>query len=148
MDAAADVADENDPGDDASTGDSGTWGDGGHATWNGCGPADFVNRTAPTASRTITFGGTTGSVYSPRCLWVADGQTVTFNGDLTMDPLVPGTAPGLTATDPPGATPSPIMTTSTGVGVMVTFPMGVEGIYPFYSQTHGATGMYGAILVF
>lgn len=48
----------------------------------GCGT--FDDRTAPGASRTITFGS---SGYAPRCMRVTTTQDVTFSGDFFLHPL-------------------------------------------------------------
>src|SRR5262245_56348205 len=42
---------------------------------NGCTTADAVDRTKPTADRTVEFGS---YFYSPQCIRIAAGQSVTF----------------------------------------------------------------------
>lgn len=49
----------------------------------GCGVYD--DRTAPAASRTVTFGS---SGYSPKCMRVTNLQDVTFSGNFFLHPLV------------------------------------------------------------
>jgi plastocyanin len=100
----------------------------------GCTLADFAanDRRAPGASRTITFPVAGPPLqYAPRCLRIKAGQSVTWQGDLAADPLVPlGKNP-----------PSPI--TPTAVGNSVTFTFANKGRYRYASQTNPA--MRGAI---
>ncbi len=58
---------------------------------NGC--TTFTNATMTSASRTITFGGSFGNAYDQKCLAVAAGQSVTWNGSFSAHPLQPGLAP-------------------------------------------------------
>jgi plastocyanin len=94
---------------------------------------DYV--TTPT---TITFGPT--FAYSPRCLTVHAGSSVTWSGDFASHPLMPATSRG--------TTPSPIMPTSTGTSATVMFPN--AGLYPYYCNFHGSptgAGMAGVVQV-
>lgn len=102
----------------------------------------FVDRTDPSADRMVHFHST---AYSPRCMAIRAGQSVTFMGDLSAHPLNPGVAPSR-AGDPRGTEPNPIPTTNSGDLVEVTFP--TAGLYPFYCSNHEATAsMYGVIEV-
>jgi plastocyanin len=97
--------------------------------------SDYVS--SPT---TIAFGGTLGLVYSPNCLKVAPGTTVTWSGDFTTHPLTPSaleTTPG-----------NPIVSTASGTTASVTFKS--PGFYGFFCLVHGddqGEGMSGVIWV-
>lgn len=108
---------------------------------NGCNTADFIDRTATAAIRTVAFGGTTGFAYSPKCITVAAGQQVTFSGMFASHPL----RPGVGATTTAGSPNNPIMATSTGTTVNFTFP--TAGMYPYNCQLHDGSGMNGVVKV-
>jgi plastocyanin len=110
------------------------------ATFNGCTDDRFVDRTAANASREVTFGATLA--YSPPCLLVAAGQTVTFTGAFAAHPLRAGASPTSSLSDPPG---NPIANTSTGMTLTVTFP--TAGTWPYHCATHFASGMAGVVRV-
>ena len=120
---------------------------------NGCAAADFVDRSAASAARTVGFGGAEGSgplAYSPRCITVAAGQAVTFTGSGASafggHPLSPGTASaGSTPPNPRGGSPgNPIPRTTDGMSITVTFP--AAGTYPYYCELH-EPGMAGVVVV-
>jgi plastocyanin len=96
-------------------------------------PSDYV--TTPT---TIMFGGAVGLLYSPQCLSVPKGTTVTWSGALLAHPLRPSTrTPG-----------SPIMATSDGMSVSFTF--GSAGFFAYFCNEHGTdqgVGMAGVVQV-
>src|SRR4051812_45075648 len=54
---------------------------------NNCTAGTAVNRSAPNASRAITFAGT---AYATPCMRVLVGQTVTWSGDFSFHPLRAG----------------------------------------------------------
>lgn len=112
----------------------------GPTVYNGCNTADFVDRTATTAIRTVTFG-VGGFTYSPKCITIAAGQQVMFSGTFTSHPLRPGV--GATATA--GSPNNPIMATSTGTTASFTFP--TAGMYPYNCQLHDGSGMNGVVKV-
>jgi plastocyanin len=106
---------------------------------NGC--TIFTDASAAASTRTISFAG---NQYSPGCLTIAPGQSVTFTGDFTKHPLRPGVAPSLGGGQ--GTTPNPIPTqTTSGTALTVTFP--VAGTYPFYCAVHQSEGQTGAVQV-
>ncbi len=107
---------------------------------NGC--ATFMDLTAAGANRAIGFAGT---AYTPNCITIAVGQSVTFSGDFTMHPLAPGRAPSRPATDGASSESTPITATPTGTSAMFTFA--AAGDYGFYCQIHESLGMYGVIRV-
>lgn len=94
----------------------------------------FVDRTAPAADRTIAI---TAGTFTPTCVRVATGQTVTFVGPWSLKPGVPGDQGA-------GAPGSPIPTISFTGSVDATFTR--AGDYPFFS-TVGAPPAQGLIRV-
>ncbi len=114
--------------------------------YNGCTGSLYVDRSAPSANRTVSFGGANGSgpfAYSPPCITIAAGQTVTFEGSFNVHPLGPGTSP----TVDPGApnTPIPRLSSDAMPRVMVTFP--APGLYPYLCELHYMGGMNGVVRV-
>lgn len=98
---------------------------------NGC--TSFTDMTAGGA----TIAGPMDAIpaqFTPNCVHVKVGQTVTWNVDLTAHPL------GASG----GTTPSPIQTTSTGTSVTFTFD--AAGTYGFHCLAH-PTIMFGAVQV-
>lgn len=107
---------------------------------NDCAAAVYVDRTADDAERTVVPRGTTG--YTPRCLVVRAGQSVTFSMSFTTHPLNPGVPHGSSA----GATsPNPIEAQRAGSSYTVAFTG--AGFYPFYCNVHGHVGMAGVVRV-
>jgi plastocyanin len=107
--------------------------DTGPPTVNGC--TTFTDATAPNAARAITFPtGVIPSQYSPNCLKIKVGQSVTWNGGFANHPLI---ASG-------GDSGNPITTTSTGTTKSFTFS--AAGTYGFACQLHSLS-MLGAIQV-
>ncbi len=104
---------------------------------NGC--TSYTDATADSASRTVTF---TYPSYSPKCLMIAAGQSVTFSGSFSSHPLTPGVAPDSSGTASPN---NPIPATSSGSSLTVSFPN--PGTYPYYCALHFAAGMTGVIQV-
>src|SRR5437588_6987122 len=101
----------------------------GPGTVNGCAAGDFV----PGGSAgQIRYGDPIGLAYSPKCLSIAAGQSVTFVGDttqgssFTVHPLRPGGANG---TDP-GASGNPIAAQSGDSTYTVAFP--AAGTYGYF----------------
>jgi plastocyanin len=100
---------------------------------NGCLDTDYVDATASGANRTIAFGGSL--TYSPKCIKIAAGQTVTFMGSFGNHPLAETCGPASTITG-----------TSSGSSKMFTFS--TTGDYGYQCTIHGpADGMTGAIRV-
>lgn len=128
-DSSADTGTPSDSGSpDSGPSDSGSMGDV-PFTLNGCTDNDFVDRSAANANRTITWDFS----VQPKCILVAKGQTVTWQGTLTAHPLAPFN----------GDMPNPIMNTSTGTSVMFTFPN--AGNYGFHCNIHAS--MQGVVRV-
>lgn len=130
VDAAADaaLADAADAAADAGDDEDGPGG-------AGCKAADFAanDRRDPNAARTILFPVPGAQGYTPRCLMIRAGQSVTWQGDLAVDPLEPRTQ------NPP----NPI--TLTAAGNTVTFTFAKKGRYRYGSATNPIQAMRGAI---
>ena len=81
--------------------------------------------------------------YTPRCILISAGQTITFTGDFSSHPLVGGIAEGAFKTPDPQ---SPIGTTNNGSSKPVQFLS--MGTYPFYCDMHVLQyAMAGAVFV-
>lgn len=120
-------------------GAGGAGGSGGGAMLiNGCDQAtaeDFTGMATPT----VQFVGLS---YSPACMRVKAGATVTFEGNFASHPLEGGTVTdGIPMSDPN----SPI--TKTNTGMSASFKLSNEGVVPYYCTFHAASGMKGAIFV-
>lgn len=110
------------------------------STLNDC--TTFADHTAASDPRSVTFG-VDGLVYSPKCMEIAAGQTVTFNGDFAAHPLAPGTSPSAQTA---GSANNPIVTPDfTSTSAPFTFP--TAGSYPYYCKNHFGAGMNGVIKV-
>jgi len=114
---------------------------------NGCANGDFGAAAADGGTARVQYGDPIGLAYSPKCLSIAAGQSVTFFGDptqgsdFTAHPLRPGGADG---TDP-GASGNPIAAQVRGSTYTVVFPS--AGTYGYFCQEHQSMGMYGAVQV-
>jgi len=75
---------------------------------------------------TVTFDAT--KVYTPACLKVAKGATVTFSGAFSSHPLAASTR---------GTSGNPIPSTNSGTTKAVAFP--AAGFFPYYCTFHGNT---------
>lgn len=108
---------------------------------NDCTAMNYADRSAGSdTDRVVRPRGTTG--YTPRCLVIRAGQSLTFEMDFAEHPLVPGIPHGPTA----GATSiNPIAMQSSGTTYAVTFAS--AGHYPFYCNRHGHVGMAGVVRV-
>jgi plastocyanin len=81
--------------------------------------------------------------YTPKCIRIVAGQTVTFSGDFEVHPLVGGEVVGSTANPDPS---SPIPVTASGTMQAVVFDN--DGIFPYFCAAHGQTNaMFGAVFV-
>jgi plastocyanin len=89
----------------------------------------------------VTF---TFTEYSPKCIRIAAGQSVTFSGSFLSHPLVGGEVVNGTKTPDPT---SPIPTTTSGTMRAVSFPAG--GVFSYYCDVHALSpfDMVGAVFV-
>jgi plastocyanin len=113
-------------------------GGGGQNFINDCDPGMAADMTgmATAAVNTMGFG------YSPKCMRITKGTEVTFNSNFTNHPLRAGEIEmGMEKPDPN----SPIKATNSGSMVKFVFPN--TGTFGYYCNTHGLSGMYGAIIV-
>lgn len=104
--------------------------DTGPAPVNGCQPAQAVDGTAATASRTITFGS--NDAYTPRCLKISVGQSVTFSGSFAEHPLREGII--RSGASPMAQQGNPVPNVDTGTSTMVTFS--TAGDWAYYCSAH------------
>lgn len=112
-------------------------------TLNGCAESAYVDQSAEDGARIVQIASA-GLVFTPRCLLIAAGQSVTFEGSLAAHPIAPGNANDDTA----GSPDNPIQPTSSGRSVSFAFPE--PGTYPYFCELHGfgdGSGMSGTIHV-
>jgi plastocyanin len=99
----------------------------------GCTEATAEDLTAQT-SVTVNFGGPLGNSYAPKCVVIAAGTSVSFEGDFAVHPL--------SATSGAG---NPITSTASGTTAAVTFAQ--PGAFGYQCDVHVAGGMCGAVYV-
>jgi len=103
-----------------------------------CKFATAMDLSAGTAEISVS-----GTSYSPPCIKVKAGQTVTFKGSSTTHPLK-----GMVDH---GTQPNPIVGPYTAASVPIAFP--AEGAFGFHCTVHGgdkapgSSGMSGAVYV-
>lgn len=102
---------------------------------NGCTRAGATDLTAAGAARTID---TVGLSYSPSCIRIKAGQSVTWNSAFASHPLSSGTPAG----GPQAG--SPITVTTSGASKTFAFP--AAGTFGYFCQVH-TTLMMGAVYV-
>jgi plastocyanin len=130
--AAADVGTAAGPDATAVAGPDASQGNQCAASFAGCNT--YTDATAAGADRTISF---TCCQYTPKCLKIASGQSVTFAGSFGSHPLHQACGPASEIT-------------STSAGNSATFMLDVPGEYGFYCSVHGnptGSGMAGSIQV-
>lgn len=108
-----------------------------------CDDAAYLDKSEVSADRRIGFGTALGSGpvnYAPKCMTIAKGQSVTFVGDFSTHPLVPGEYAG-----DGGTAGSPITEQRSGAtDYAVAFP--AAGYFPYYCDLHAPT-MVGVVHV-
>lgn len=126
-------------GGNGGTGGSGTGGMGG---MGGSTPAGCTEATADDhlndKNVDISFPGA-NLMYSPGCIKVTAGTTVTFNGNFAFHPLAGGSSP------PTVDAASPIKNTSTGMSAKFDLP--TAGTFDYFCQNHYLSGMTGTVIV-
>lgn len=113
------------------------------ATLNGCKASDYEDHSNDSDARVILIAAE-GLTFTPKCLRIAPGQSVRFEGSLASHPLSPGNPDDIQA----GSPDNPIEATSSGTQVEFTF--GAAGTFPYFCQLHAfgnGMGMAGAVLV-
>jgi len=117
----------------SSSGPAAPPGDDGGAAICGCTGANAEDLTTQT-SVTVNFGGASGLNYVPKCILVAPGTQVSFEGDFATHPLSPTEGSG-----------NPI--THTASGTTAAFIFSAPGAYGYRCDVHFASGMCGAVYV-
>ena len=116
------------------------------ADLNGCTPG---TATSIVGNANVAFGGTSpGFAYSPPCIMVTAGATVTFTASgsdtFALHPLQGGAILSGVATP---ATSGPFVSV-TNSGTSKAFVLNDAGSFPYYCQIHGVSlGMKGAVFV-
>jgi len=108
-------------------------GDGNGGDICGCTEAAAEDLTAQT-SVTVNFGGTHGLSYSPKCILIAPGTSVSFEGEFSTHPLSPTVGSG-----------NPI--THTASGTTASFTFDAAGAFGYRCDVHFGSGMCGAVYV-
>lgn len=85
----------------------------------------------PSQTTVIAFGGLLGAVYSPKDVFIHPGDSVHWQGDFSMHPLVSDDALWATVSS----------------GSDFTFTFNQTGVYAFHCFFHGAFGMTGTVTV-
>jgi hypothetical protein len=134
VDPTSDAGNGDDAGIIADAGDSQDAGNTAGAM-NGCADADYVDKSSGSASSRMIMI-TSGGKFDFPCMSISAGQGVEFMWSFSTRPLEPGLAPSH-ADDPPGTTPSPILSHNSGSLYTVTFPN--PGRYPYYVQGQDST---------
>jgi plastocyanin len=120
------------------------------ATLNNCSETSFVDRTATGAARVVGYGGASGSgpfTYSPACIIVAAGQSVTFSGGTNSSFGVHPLSPGVLDSPRAGSAGNPIPRTTDGNVREVTVAFPAAGNFPYICEFHAAGGMVGVVRV-
>ena len=107
----------------------------------GCAREDFVDATAADAERVVRFGNDLGNRYAPRCLSIAVGQTVSFQGPFQTYGLMPGVPASIST----GAPFTPI--TYVFFSDRKDFTFTLAGDFIFSNAPNAAAGMTGMIRV-
>jgi plastocyanin len=124
-----------------SAGTSGGGSGGGNPSFMAVAPCNAESDYMTGTMVTFPMSATNVS-YSPKCLRVLAGATVTFSGEFSEHPLAPSTKRGT-------LTGSPITSTTSGSSKGFVFP--TPGFYAYYCTVHGpsdgAAGMVGVVWV-
>ena len=105
-------------------------GDGSNSQLNGC--TTYKDQTAGGGAITFPMVGAPMQ-YSPACVHIKAGQSVTWTGAFASHPLQPEG----------GAVPNPVTSVQTGMTTTILFP--TAGVYGYGCGIHGS--MIGAIQV-
>jgi len=120
---------------------------------NGCRSEDYVDLRGASDDRTVGFGGGRGSGpfdYLPRCVVIAPGQSLTFEGGtagtFNVHPLAPGALSDTGVSLDAGTEPNPIPRLGDGAGSRATVAFPTAGIYPYHCEYHRPS-MAGMVVV-
>ena len=114
---------------------------------NGCDLTNSLDVTGAVTT-TVAFGSGFGNTYSPNCLKVSVGTTITFNGTFSVHPLLGGKVVGNVGM-PSGSGPFTPITIAMGLTTK-DFVMSAAGTFPYYCTNHtgaGTNGMSGVVFV-
>ena len=136
VDAGAEDAGAEDAGADAGAPDAGP-------VVNGCTVGSATDRRGQSAV-TIVFRDE-DQAYTPRCLLVDEGTTVTFSGNFAEHPLQAGEV--IAGVPTPTTAGTPLPTSPRGGGTTASFVMSPPGTYGYYCVPHATFGMVGTIFV-
>ncbi len=109
------------------------------ASYADCGAGTAYQDLTDAGTVTISFGGTLGNSYSPKCVKVKAGTAVKFTGAFGPHPLQQGCGPAT----------SPVIE-STASGSEKTVTLSTAGDHGYFCVAHGSkagAGMAGAIQV-
>jgi plastocyanin len=107
----------------------------------GCASEDFVVRTEANAERVVRFGNELGARYAPRCLSIAVGQAVRFEGPFSTYSMSPRLPESLAI----GAPYNPITYVMFNTSAEFSFPR--AGDYIYSNSPNASRGMTGLIRV-
>jgi plastocyanin len=93
-------------------------------------PASTLMLAAPQTT-TVNFGGTLGFHYNPNVIFIHPGDSLSWEGDFTMHPLVSDES----------------LWTQVSTGTQFTFKFNTPGTYHFHCFFHGPIGMTGTVTV-
>jgi len=96
---------------------------------NGCGPDDYEDRSADGDERVIAIAQQ-GLTYTPKCMIVAAGQRVRWEGNLSAHPLAPGQPNDRAA----GTPDNPIEPKASGS--VAEFAFDETGTFPYHCTLH------------
>ena len=150
---ACSSSNNNGTGSGGTSGGAGTSGAAGTTGSGGSGGSSGFMAVAPCATESayatgtiIDFSSAAVFAYTPACLKVSAGSTVTFTGDFLTHPLLPSSKRGTLTGNPITAT---AVVPDGGTSVQFTFP--TPGFYAYQCDVHGSaddgTGMEGVVWV-
>jgi plastocyanin len=94
-------------------------------------PQSAASGAAAPQTITANFGGLLGLHYSPNTIFIHPGDTLDWNGDFTLHPLVSDET----------------LWTQVSTGTDFAFQFNTPGVYHFHCFFHGAFGMTGTVFV-
>ena len=111
--------------------------------FNGCSADEYEDRSAPDDERAIAIAQR-GLTYTPKCMIVAAGQRVRWEGNLSAHPLAPGHPDDPLA----GSAGNPIEPKASGS--VAEFAFEAPGTFPYHCTLHAfgaGQGMAGVVHV-